>query len=380
VQLLRRGVAAWNSFRYDLAMHGRPASFKPDLRSADLQGISLRQYDLRGADLAGAQLQGCDLCQSTLTEANLSGADLTQAGLNHAYLLATNATRARFDRAMLRSAEMAGIILEHSILDGADLVHAKITQARCRGASFRGADLRACRLDKTDFSDAFLTGANLSSASVVQTRMNGANLDGARIYGISAWDVELAGASQKEMIITEGPDPLVSTDDLEVAQFLYLMLNSSKLRRVIDTITSKVVLILGRFTLARKGILDRLRDELRLRDFIPVLFDFTGPASKDATGTVETLARMARFIIADLTDPSSIPHELATVIPFLRTTPVLPLRLTGSGGYSMFDDLARAYPWVLETYEYDDGAALIADLPNVISPANEMAEKFRQPR
>jgi hypothetical protein len=209
--------------------------------------------------------------------------------------------------------------------------------------------------------------------------MSGANLDGARIYGISAWDVELTGASQREMIITDSTDPLVSTDDLEVAQFLYLLLNSAKLRRVIDTVTSKVVLILGRFTLARKTILDRLRDELRLRDYIPVLFDFTGPASKDATGTVETLARMARFVIADLTDPSSIPHELATIVPFLRTTPVVPLRLAGSGGYSMFDDLANSYRWVLKTYEYRDGGALIADLPNVIAPAEKLAEEFRRP-
>jgi hypothetical protein len=80
------------------------------------------------------------------------------------------------------------------------------------------------------------------------------------------------------------------------------------------------------------------------------MFDLDEPASKDLTGTVETLARRARFVIADLTDPSSIPHEMATLVPFLRTTPVLPLRLTGTGGYSMFDDF-RAYPWVLATHE-----------------------------
>ena len=73
-----------------------------------------------------------------------------------------------------------------------------------------------------------------------------------------------------------------------------------------------------------------IHQELRRRNLTPVLFDFAKPASKDLTGTLETLARMARFIIADLTDPSSIPHELATIVPFLRTTPVLPLKLAGS--------------------------------------------------
>ena len=112
---------------------------------------------------------------------------------------------------------------------------------------------------------------------------------------------------------------------------------------------------------------------------MPVLFDFDKPVSKDVTGSVETLARMARFIIADLTDPNSIPHELATIIPFLRTTPVLPLRVVGSRGYSMFSDL-RVYPWVLDISEYENVGTLISTLPKVIAPADEMAEKFRKQR
>ena len=100
--------------------------------------------------------------------------------------------------------------------------------------------------------------------------------------------------------------------------------------------------------------------------------------ARAAIGTVETLARLARFIIADLTDPSSIPHELATIVPFLRTTPVLPLRLVGAGGYSMFDDFRRAYPWVLSTYEYRDQVSLIAALAEVIAPADAMAATLRK--
>ena len=97
---------------------------------------------------------------------------------------------------------------------------------------------------------------------------------------------------------------------IEVAQFVYLMLNNQKVRDVIDSITSKAVLILGRFTEGRKAVLDALRDELRKRDYLPILFDFAVPATRDITETVSLLARMARFIIADLTDPSSIPKEL----------------------------------------------------------------------
>src|SRR4030095_2512079 len=169
-------------------------------------------------------------------------------------------------------------------------------------------------------------------------------------------------------------------DNLEVAQFVYLLLNNKKIRDVIDTITSKVVLILGRFTSERKAILDEIREKLRGLEDVPVIFDFDKPGSKDLTGTVETLARMARFIIADLTDPSSIPHELGTIVPFLRTTPVLPIKVVGSKGYSMFEDLRRSHKWVLDIHEYADGDSLISNLPKVIAPADKKAEELRGTR
>jgi AraC-like DNA-binding protein len=88
-------------------------------------------------------------------------------------------------------------------------------------------------------------------------------------------------------------ESVIQVDNLEVAQFVYLLLNNEKIRHVIDTITSKVVLILGSFTRERKVVLDTIREELRKRDYLPILFDFEKPASKDRTGTVSTLANLA---------------------------------------------------------------------------------------
>ena len=123
-----------------------------------------------------------------------------------------------------------------------------------------------------------------------------------------------------------GPEPEITVDNLEVAQFIYLLLHNERIRHVIDTITSKVVLILGRFTPERKVVLNALREELRQHDYLPVLFDFEKPAGKDLTGTVQTLANLARFIIADVTDPSSVPHELAMFVPGTVLRPAGPLR------------------------------------------------------
>ena len=249
------------------------------------------------------------------------------------------------------------------------------------GANLSGANLSWTSLLGTDLSGANLSAAKLTYAQLVETNVENANLNGCRIYGISAWDVRVnQETKQSDLIITESNEAPITVDNLEVAQFIYLLLNHQKIRDVIDTITSKVVLILGRFTDERTRVLDAIRDELRKHDYIPVLFYFDKPVSKDITGTVETLARMARFIIADLTDPSSIPHELATIVPHLRTTPVLPIKVVGSTGYSMFEDLQRSYKWVLDTHEYADGDALISTLPKVIAPADRMAEKLRTAR
>ena len=222
-------------------------------------------------------------------------------------------------------------------------------------------------------NDANLTGANLEKCLLVKTNMNGATLTGCRVYGISAWDVKLEKAVQSNLIITPKDQPTIQVDNLEVAQFIYLLLNNQKIRHVIDTITSKVVLILGRFIDERKAVLEAIRDELRKRDYLPVLFDFEKPSSRDITETVSTLAHMARFVIADITDARSIPQELMAIVPSLPSVPVQPLLLASQREYGMFEHFKR-YPWVLEPVLYDDQQKLLAELAEkVIVPAEVKA-------
>src|SRR5262249_59385709 len=142
-----------------------------------------------------------------------------------------------------------------------------------------------------------------------EAELSGADLTGCHIYGVSAWGLKLdEGTKQHHLVISSEPE--ITVDNIEVAQFIYLLLHNEKIRYVIDTIGRKAVLILGRFTADRKAVLDALRQELRKRDYLPILFDFEVPTTRDITETVSLLARMARFIIADLTDPSSIPKPL----------------------------------------------------------------------
>jgi hypothetical protein len=210
------------------------------------------------------------------------------------------------------------------------------------------------------------------------TNLTGAILRGCHVYGVSAWDVELKDAEQGNLRIRPDGGYHVTVDRLDVAHFVYSARTGAALGAAIDAMTDKLILILGRFTKERKPVLNLIRDELRHRrpSYSPVVFDFKQPTNQDLTGAVETLARLARFIIVDLTDPSSVPHELATLTPFLRKTPIVPLRLSGTPEYSMFKDL-RAYSWVLEVHEYSDADSLKNSLPKVIAEAEKLVVKLR---
>jgi hypothetical protein len=245
-----------------------------------------------------------------------------------------------------------------------------------RGANLREADLGGAYLRGAD-----LGGANLMNAALVKTDFTGADVTGCRIYGVSAWNLKLKRAKQQNLVITPEYEPAVTVDNIEVAQFIYLMLNNERVRDVIDTITSKVVLILGRFTDERKAVLEALREELRKRDYLPILFDFELPERRNVTETVTLLARMARFIIADLTEPSSIPQELQAIIPSVRV-PVQPLLLEGSSLYSMLKDFdLRDFHWVLPVYRYRKPEQLLSTLAEkVIAPAEGKVKALQERR
>src|SRR2546423_1546646 len=184
---------------------------------------------------------------------------------------------------------------EHVDLTEVDLSKAILFGANLSGAILTGADLGDANLSRTNLSKAILNKARL-----VNTNLEKADLTGCSIYGISAWNVNLEDAIQENLIITLPTEPVITVDDLEIAQFIYLLLNNKKIRNVIDTITSKVVLILGRFTPERKKVLNALRDELRKKNYLPIIFDFEKPASRDVTETMSILAHLARFVIADI--------------------------------------------------------------------------------
>jgi hypothetical protein len=209
----------------------------------------------------------------------------------------------------------------------------------------------------------------------VRTNLGGADLSRARVHGISVWDVHLDGAIQTDLLITSefSPIPQITIDNIEVAQFVYLLLGNARLRQIIDTVSSKVVVILGRFTPERKIVLDALREQLRKFNYIPVLFDFDQPQNRNLTETISTLAHIARFIIADISSPHSIPQELMAIVPFLPSVPVQPILIDSEKEWPMFESFG-SYPWVLPIVRYENQMDLVARLKeSMIDPAESKA-------
>jgi hypothetical protein len=137
------------------------------------------------------------------------------------------------------------------------------------------------------------------------------------------------------------------------------------------------VLLLGRFTGGRLAILERLRDELRKRGFLQMVFNFEKPETKDFTETIRTLAGLSRFIIADITNPKSTPLELQATIPEYMV-PFVPIIEQGEEPFSMFKDLwVKHREWVFEPISYSSIEELVQGLGRgIIEPALERFDEL----
>jgi hypothetical protein len=310
LDILWQGVEAWNDWRL------KERTTKPNLTKANLTEANLTEAELYRVDLIGTRLSGANISMACLNGADLTKANLSMADLN-----------------------------------GADLVCAGLIGANLTGAN--------------------LSGANLARAVLVEACVASALLTGCNIYGVSAWNVKLSETTkQQDLLITAPDEPEVTVDNIEVAQFVYLLLHNEKIRDVIDTVGRKGVLLLGRFTEGRIAVLERLREALRERGYLPIVFNFDKPETKDFTETVRLLAGLSKFVIADITNPKSAPLELQATVPEIMV-PFRPIIEEGEKPFAMLQDLwIKHREWVFEPIHYSSVDALMASLDEkIIRPA-----------
>ena len=362
VAILKQGAKAWNNHqerkaKLQVTISTTGGSIPGDTYLGQF-ALSENKADLSEADLSGTDLRGINLSNANLSRVNLSGANLEGAILERADLGEANLSRTNLSGANLMEAH---------------LFRATITESNLSRANLFGADLMGADLSGSDLSDATLAKANLVSAKIDK-----AKISGSWIYAVNVWDLEGEFEEQRDLIITRKGQPIITVDNIKIAQFIFLILNNEEIRNVINTLTSKLVLILGRFSIPeRKAILDALRNKLREYDLLPIVFDFNRPTDKDFTETIKTLAGLSYFVIADVTNPKSSPLELQAIIPDYQI-PFVPIIQEGESPFAMMVDLQKKYNWVLDTLTYDSIDTLINALKSaIIDPAIEKHNELR---
>jgi len=314
-------VPAWNAWRV------KNPTVKPRLAHA-----GLAERDLSSADLHDVDLSGTDLSRSVLRGADLKGAILTRASL-------------------------AGAVLENACL---------------RGAALRSADLSSAVLNGADLESADLSDANLNECDLARARITNCH-----VYGVSAWNARLEHALQSNLLLTRSRDrrqKIITVDTVQTAVVVNLLLESGGVSALVDTLSSKTVLVLGRFTEKRKAYFEQLKEELFGHNYVAVSFDFAQPTTRSFADTLMLLASMSRFIIADLTDPKSVPMELARIVPQLPSVPIVPLIERSQRPFALLESFLQ-YPWVIAPTIYEE----TQDVSQLVGQAVERAEtKIRE--
>jgi uncharacterized protein YjbI with pentapeptide repeats len=349
LEILKQDVTLWNQWRQ------ANRSTDVDLRQANLREAKLRGADLNHANLENADLIGVDFSFADLSEANLRGAKLVRVNLTGANLAKANLSEAILTRANLHTAQLID-------------------------ANLFGCSLYLANLDKANLSGANLEYVDFSGAHLIQTIIDHARFSGSKVYGVNVWDLQGEFAEQKDLVVSPPGDSIITVDNVKIAQFIYLILNNKEIRHVINTLTSKSVLILGRFTLLeRKNILDALRNKLREYDLLPIVFDFDRPTDRDYTETVQTLVSLSLFVIVDVTNPKSTPLEMeATVKQFkIPYVPIIDLS-ADPRPFAMMIDSQNSFHWVLQTFGYHSKEELLENIDTaIISRALEKHNELR---
>lgn len=150
--------------------------------------------------------------------------------------------------------------------------------------------------------------------------------------------------------------------------------------RLLSDIAARGVLILGRFTQERKAVLDAIHDALEAlpADYIPLVFDFDKPSERDLIESIVRFAAVSRFVIADLSDPKSVPAELQAIVPQFPSLPVVTIIEAGQRVYPVSDHILRRANVLTPVIAYRNVDHLLSVLDQeIVAPAEALYERLR---
>jgi hypothetical protein len=120
-------------------------------------------------------------------------------------------------------------------------------------------------------------------------------------------------------------------------------------------------------------ILEEIKKHLKnhKNKYIPELFTFPKPEGKGLTESIIGFAAFSKFIIADLSEPKSVPAELQAIVPNFFSLPVVPIILTTEEEYATFSDIQQRQNVIKPTIRYTDLDDLLKKLEKVVIPKAE---------
>jgi hypothetical protein len=276
----------------------------------------VKKKDKEYLEVTGPLFSNADLTGANFFLANLMGSSFKGSIINNV----------NFMSALILKSNFRNSIIENSEFNGADLWNSNFSASNIKNSNFRGSNL---------------TKIDISSAKIMDCK----------IYGISCWDIKRNDYTITKNLIISDPysdDPIITIDDIELAQFIYLILNNKKISNLITTMRTKSVLLLSSFDNKSKLVLDKIKELLLKYDFIPIVFDFMPSNKQDLMETIRTLALLSRFVIVDLSIQSGQLHELASLVKETYI-PFVTIASEGSKQTRMLNEFRHHY-WFRSNY------------------------------
>jgi hypothetical protein len=144
---------------------------------------------------------------------------------------------------------------------------------------------------------------------------------------------------------------------------------------IMSELSKRRVLILGRFSGRRLKILEAIKVHLKAHPnrYIPELFTYRKPESRDLVEAIIGFAALSRFIVADLSEPKSVQSELEAIVPHFQSVPVVALINRTGKEYATFSSIRRRENVVKPTVRYRDPDDLMEKIRQQVVP---LAEKM----
>lgn len=151
---------------------------------------------------------------------------------------------------------------------------------------------------------------------------------------------------------------------------------------IMSELSKRRVLILGRFTGRWLEVLKGIKAylEKHANRYIPELFTFCKPDSRDLIEAIIGFVALSRFVIADLSEPKSVQSELEPIVRYFQLVPVVPVINRTGKEYATLSSLLRFANVVKPTVRYRNLDDLIEKLQKEVVPlAKKMLKEVRPP-